>query len=280
MRKLKFFIIIFFITFFILAQQNVEIYRVKLKEVEKKIKAFGTFQVKKSVTVLPKIRKGVVKEIKVEENEIVEKEQAVAVIQRDDPGFEFKEITVRAPIDGVIAKINSYEGSRLSSQTPIMMINSYDPIYLSANLPIDEFYMLKEKNKAEVNIDGIQKKFYGYLLPRKKRADDRTRTANIEIEVKNPELKIIPGLYATAKFSLGKVKSLFVPADSVFLEDEQSFVWIVEGGKVFKRKIKIGSLLGRFFEIKSGLKEGEIVVVFGYENLKQGDEVRIKGENK
>lgn len=64
----------------------------------------------------------------------------------------------------------------------------------------------------------------------------------------------------------------FVPIDSVFQTQDQAFLFVNENGKAKSRKVVLGEILGRFAEIKSGLKEGDEVIL--NRNVIEGDPVR------
>ncbi len=52
---------------------------------------------------------------------------------------------------------------------------------------------------------------------------------------------------------------------------------VVENRRAYARQIEIGEGVGGRFEVLSGIKEGEQVVVRGNERLKDGKRVRIDG---
>ena len=67
----------------------------------------------------------------------------------------------------------------------------------------------------------------------------------------------------------GDQKVLSVPKKSVVTDQGQSFVFIFDGGETFeKRAVALGTEGADFYEIKSGLKEGERVVTDGIYQLR------------
>jgi len=66
----------------------------------------------------------------------------------------------------------------------------------------------------------------------------------------------------------------FVPIDSVFQTQDEAFVFIAKNGKAKSIKVNLGSVVGRYVEIKSGLTEGDQVIL--NRNVISGDPVRVK----
>ncbi len=66
----------------------------------------------------------------------------------------------------------------------------------------------------------------------------------------------------------------FVPLDSVFQTQDQAYLFVAKNGKAVSRKVKLGSVLGRFVEIESGLNNSDQVILD--RNVIDGDSVKIK----
>ena len=69
-----------------------------------------------------------------------------------------------------------------------------------------------------------------------------------------------------------------VPVDALVDQGEETFVYVVEGGRALRRPVETGILDGDQVEIVSGLDPGETVVVTGQDNLFDGARVRPVGD--
>lgn len=65
----------------------------------------------------------------------------------------------------------------------------------------------------------------------------------------------------------------FIPIDSVFQTQDDAFVFIVKNGIAESRKVELGTVVGRFVEIKEGLNEGDQVIL--NRNVIAGDPVKV-----
>ncbi len=63
----------------------------------------------------------------------------------------------------------------------------------------------------------------------------------------------------------------FVPLDSVFQTSDETYVFVIDGSNAASRKISLGNVLGRFVEVKDGLKSGDQVIL--NRNVITGDAV-------
>ena len=65
----------------------------------------------------------------------------------------------------------------------------------------------------------------------------------------------------------------FVPIDSVFQTQDQAFLFVAKNGKAQSKQVRLGQVLGRFVEIKSGLSQEDQVIL--NRNIISGDPIRI-----
>jgi multidrug efflux pump subunit AcrA (membrane-fusion protein) len=82
------------------------------------------------------------------------------------------------------------------------------------------------------------------------------------------------GMFGRAEFVTGQIKSIFVPQSAIWQEGSLEGVFVVEGGRAIKRVITTGKKINELVEVLTGLKEGELVVVKGVEQLRDGMKVR------
>jgi multidrug efflux pump subunit AcrA (membrane-fusion protein) len=99
-----------------------------------------------------------------------------------------------------------------------------------------------------------------------------------EVDVPNPSLLLIPGMYAEVNLTLNERKAvLAVPMTAVDSEGRTGQVMVVTPGqRVEVRRIELGLETADKVEVRSGLNEGDMVVIGGRSSLQPGEEVRPK----
>jgi multidrug efflux pump subunit AcrA (membrane-fusion protein) len=95
-----------------------------------------------------------------------------------------------------------------------------------------------------------------------------------EIEVANPDLKLVPGMYASVSIPVEcRPLALVVPIEAVPPGETSSVYVINSNGEIEDRPVKLGIQTPTKFEVLSGLKEGELVLTGSRSLFKPGQKV-------
>ena len=107
--------------------------------------------------------------------------------------------------------------------------------------------------------------------------NEETRTYSGYITIKNPELKLRPGMFAKGDIvTLSKENVLAIPKEIVTERRGVSTVFTVENNnRATEKNITTGISDEEYVEVVSGLEKGEKVVTKGYEWLRNRSKVRI-----
>ena len=105
----------------------------------------------------------------------------------------------------------------------------------------------------------------------------RTRTRSVRL---SPELGGRSGSLAnnqsvTVQIPTGGANDVVtVHKDAIVILKGRTMVYVIEDGKAAIRQVMIGNAIEARFEVKTGLKPGDIVVVRGNERLRPGQSVK------
>lgn len=195
---------------------------------------------------------------------------------------------ITAPFDGVITKRYVDPGAlvqeaRGSDTTTLPLLRISDSYHLRLDFPVEVMYVkdVHVGDPVQVEVASLGGKIYAGKITR---ATDQvslaTRTMITEIEVPNPNLEIVPGMYATASLRVrGAVNALSVPIEAVSSErgsDKGSVLLVSSDGELEVRPVRLGLETPNRYEITSGLSEGDLVVVAGRSELRVGEKVKPK----
>ena len=99
----------------------------------------------------------------------------------------------------------------------------------------------------------------------------------VEIEVPNPNLELVPGTYASVVLKVeGHPHALAIPAEAV-PPGQQSNVYLVNDQRQIEvRPVTLGLETPGSYEVLSGLKEGDLVLVGSRSQVKPGQTVEPK----
>jgi membrane fusion protein, multidrug efflux system len=185
---------------------------------------------------------------------------------------------IKAPFNGVLTKRYIENGTYLAPGTPVFDIVAIDKMKLITKLTETE--VEKVRNNQSVNIaveafPGIN--YVGHVDNIVVKADP-SRLYEVEIEVKNQAGNTLKsGMYGIVKFSgNSQQKELVIPRKAIEKSIMSPEVFLVKGDSVIKQGIIVSSLTDKYVVVKSGLKEGDVIVTSGQINLVNGSKVNIK----
>lgn len=135
-----------------------------------------------------------------------------------------------------------------------------------------DYHKLKEGQKAEITI--ANNTYQGTVGDINRVAQQNEKGAPIvtcEVVIDNPDDNIFLGVEAKASILVGSEKNvLTVPADAVNTGKDNTFCYVLEDGVIARREITTGISSDTLTEIKSGLKEGDLVIPQLQEGLTEG----------
>lgn len=105
--------------------------------------------------------------------------------------------------------------------------------------------------------------------------DSATRSVRVRAVLENPDGILKPEMYVNVSLNIDLGEVLVIPEEAVFRTGENNIVFVQKSEGVFEpRQVALGTKSEGFQEIKSGLLEGEKVVVSG--NFLIDSESRLK----
>ena len=144
----------------------------------------------------------------------------------------FNYTMVTAPFSGVITKRYADTGSMIqagtASQTQAMpLVRLSENALLRLILPVPESFVPHVRNgeSVEVNVPSLGRTFAGKVARFADKVQTDTRTMPTEIDVQNPQLVLVPGMYAEVHLTIDERKdTLAVPVTAVSSADGRATV--------------------------------------------------------
>jgi len=135
-------------------------------------------------------------------------------------------------------------------------------VWVYAQIYEQEIGLVKEGQKIEVTSISLPgKKFIGVISSIDTYLDSETRTLKVRAEVDNPDGLLKPEMYVDTIIYVNLGKKLAIPVDSVIDTGTRKIVFVqVAKGKYMPKEIITGYEANGFYEVISGLKEGDLVV--------------------
>jgi Cu(I)/Ag(I) efflux system membrane fusion protein len=173
-----------------------------------------------------------------------------------------KNLVLYAPVDGFVMEKMAFKGMSLMPGVTLFKIGDLSTIWVIADIYEYELPFIKIGNKARITLAYFPgESFEGtatYIYPS---LDPKTRTAKVRFDLPNPEFKLKPEMWANVELKIPLGRKLVVPEEAVMDSGTMQMVFVDRGqGHFESRHIQIGAKVQGYYEVLSGLREGEKVV--------------------
>jgi membrane fusion protein, multidrug efflux system len=189
---------------------------------------------------------------------------------------------LRAPINGVVTARNYDQGDLYSGQ-PIYVVQQITPVKLLVGISETDYTKVKKGDEVEITADAIPgRTFTGKVNKVYPTIDAASHTFTTEVLVANSDRVLRPGMFTRVTVRFGVNNSIVVPDEAVskMQGSGQRCVYVVKSDNTVELAIvTIGRHFDKYYEILSGLSDGDTVVTKGSASLKDGSKIEVS-QNK
>jgi len=194
---------------------------------------------------------------------------------------------VRAPFAGKLGIRRISTGQYLEKGSPVVSLQSLDPVYVEFSLPQQRLGEVAEGLKVAVSSDAYAgRQFEGKVTAVNPEIDQATRNVRLQATLANGDGRLRPGMFVSVEMILARSeKALFIPASAVLNAPFGDSVYVVEEGQTGpdgtkplvaqQRFVRLGARQGDFVVVTEGVKAGERIVSTGVFKLRPGMPVVI-----
>ena len=263
--------------------QEVEATKVVKGTIEQRVLFTGNIVAKDAVDVFPRGNGRISKKL-LKEGDPIKKGQGILVIDRDEVGYKFKPLIVDSPIDGYVGSITVDVGTFVYDRTVFSVQNAVAvvvrPGIMKVKLDIPERYLgvILPGTEVSLSVDSLNGDAYkGRIVTSSPVVNEKTRTANVEVEVENTDGRLRHGMFGRMKLVVDRHSDvLVVPVNAISWEGEKQFAYKIADGKVHRTEVKVGMRNDLHVEITEGAAEDDLLAVGDLIDLKDGELVSIK----
>lgn len=197
--------------------------------------------------------------------------------------------TIRAPFSGVLGIRQANLGQYLAAGSPIVSLQSLNPIYVNFSVPQQDMPHVKIGQTVRVTADDLAgMTFTGRVNALDSVVDQATRNVQIQATLANPQGKLRAGMFTNVQVGVGASSTVFpLPASAISYAPFGDSVYIVSDMKgpegqtyrgVRQQFVKVQGSRGDQVGVMSGLHVGEEVVTSGVFKLRNGAAVAINNK--
>jgi RND family efflux transporter MFP subunit len=230
-------------------------------------------------------------QVSVAESNLRTAQDRVRVAQAEQARLQtlFKYTSITAPFDGVVTKryanIGSMIQAGISSQTqamPVVRLSQNNLLRLVLPVPESSVPLVRVGAAVDVHVASLHTTFPGRIARFAGMVQESTRTMETQVDVPNPSLKLVPGMYAEVDLQTASSSdALSVPLEAVEGTDASAHVYAIRPpGVIHITPVRVGMQTAQSAEILSGLQEGDTVIIGRLAGLKDGQKVQAKFEER
>lgn len=186
-------------------------------------------------------------------------------------------LTLTAPFDGIIVVRNANTGDfavptsgdpsarslspdqSTDRSAPIFVVDRIDVVRVFVDIPEDDADFVQKGTKATVLARAYRSAEIPASVTRTSWALNVTsRTLRAEIDLPNPDGKLLPGMYAYGNVIIERPGVRALPLDALTYRGEQTFCWMYENGHAVRTEIQTGVSDGDWIEITNRRVPGSL----------------------
>ena len=173
-----------------------------------------------------------------------------------------KTLTLTAPASGVVLEKHIIAGQKIESGEPLMVIADLSVVWGDADIYESDLRHVRTGMPVAISLPFQSDKSYtGTVTFLSPSIDPATRTMKARLEIANSDFALKPGMYADARLADDLGERLAIPEGAVMRTGEKTYAFRDDGnGKLTPVEIAVGARSDGYYEMVSGLKEGDRVV--------------------
>jgi RND family efflux transporter MFP subunit len=190
---------------------------------------------------------------------------------------------VYAPFSGVITRRNVDPGALIDAGAgaagrELFDMSKLDTLRVFVSVPQSYVPSMKVGMETYISLQELpNQKFKGKVARTSESIDPNTRTLLTEIDVPNPDGRLLPGSFGQVHFAVpDNTNKVTIPVNTMLFREEGPRVGVVgQDGIVHLRPITIGRDFGSTLEILGGVDAGEWIIINPSDSLEEGQKVQV-----
>lgn len=183
---------------------------------------------------------------------------------------------------GVVSSITAEAGQVVAAGQSVITIVQDGEREVEINIPENRIDELRKAQQLKVtfwalptvSVDAVVRE----IAPM---ADNVSRTYKVRVSLLNPPQEVKLGMTSTVTVANmnNQQVAAYIPLAAIYQSGDTPGVWVVNNESVALRSIKIGAFGDGKVQVLEGLQNGDVIVTAGVHKLREGQKVRIAGDN-
>jgi multidrug efflux pump subunit AcrA (membrane-fusion protein) len=206
---------------------------------------------------------------------------------------------VRAPVDGIITARCFDPGALIPQATtpvsattgpafptnntssPIVALATLQPLRIYAYVPQPLAPLIHDGDRAAVSVDEYPgQEFDGVVTRHPEVLSEDSRTMQVEIDLPNRDLKLMPGTYGTVLLTMAPATGgLVAPDDALVFKDDKIYLPVVRENRLHLAEVHLGHDNGIEVVVSGEVHDGDLVAMSVGQAVSDGEPVQPISSN-
>jgi membrane fusion protein (multidrug efflux system) len=188
---------------------------------------------------------------------------------------------IRSAINGIVSERVASAGEVVSPGQRLFSIVNVSNLVCDASVMPSDVSAIHTGQRAALTLSAFGNRVVEGTVERiDPVADPKTRRVGIHVRIPNDDGKLVAGLFATGVILTNEMRQasavLLVPAVAVREQNGKKFVDAIESGQVVRKEVEVlPAAEAGFSEVRSGLKEGDLVISLPEADVPKGAKVQL-----
>jgi len=191
---------------------------------------------------------------------------------------EVSKTAIIAPSDGILGSRDVEVGSAVNPNMKVGVFLDIDDVFAEVGIMEREINKVVLGQSVKINVDAYPDlDFGGTVTNVAPMVKGKSKTLNVKVQIANPYRLLLPGMFVRVRIKIFETKNaIIIPRPALKKVKGAYHVFTVnQNNKAEFKTVKLGYVTTDNVQITEGLNEGELVVVEGMEELKDGAKVQI-----
>jgi RND family efflux transporter MFP subunit len=206
-----------------------------------------------------------------------------AIVLLKQAELNLKRTAIKSPFQGVVANLQVSKGETINAGQIVVRVINLKALYLRGYALESEIQHLRKGTNVRIRFDSFPETFYyGEIEAISPEIDEQNKTITVYVKVDNKDNLFLPGMHANIDVEHKIFENVIkVPRDAVITRQDRYLVFTVKDiqgrtGIANWVYVEVGNQNDEEIEIKSGIQEGDLVVIEGHMTLAHQSKVKIE----
>jgi RND family efflux transporter MFP subunit len=190
---------------------------------------------------------------------------------------------ILSPLNGIVTQRYASDGSMIQAGTssstqamPVVHVAEDDTLRLMLPVPEANAGTIHNGESVSVTIPALHRSLTGQVTRFAHQVQMSTRTMTAEVDLKNTQHDLIPGMYAEVQLTLSNAPhTIAVPITALDGAGSSPKIHVIDAsGVVHARGVQTGVQTPQFVQIVKGVEPGEAVVTGNMSSIQDGEHVQ------